>query len=143
MLATWTLCALYLHDTQFGVNRLNFIQSKKEEDSDRLVQRCYFLWQHQSDWLRALYPCEYAYCHLRFYRDSSLAANEIWGIPQGGDVIRQHTGSGLLIDEAAFQPDLEAAIGAAQPMLEGGGRIDVVSSAEPGHFQLLVEDRVR
>ena len=77
------------------------------------------------------------------FRSGGLAANEIWGIPQGGDVIRQHTGSGLLIDEAAFQPDLEAAIGAAQPMLEGGGRIDVVSSAEPGYFQLLTEDRVR
>src|SRR4051812_35712274 len=34
VMASWTLCALYLHDTQFGTNRLNFIQSKKEDDSD-------------------------------------------------------------------------------------------------------------
>jgi len=39
MVASWTFCALYLHDTQFisatGGRRLNFIQSKKEEDSTR------------------------------------------------------------------------------------------------------------
>jgi hypothetical protein len=64
-------------------------------------------------------------------------------VPQGGDIIRQHTGSGLFIDEGAFQPDLEASIGAARPMISGGGRIDVVSSAEPGYFQDLAEDRVK
>jgi magnesium chelatase family protein len=72
-----------------------------------------------------------------------IPSSEIWGIPQGGDVIRQHTGSGLFIDEAGFQADLEAALGAAQPMLKGGGRLDIVSSAEPGYFEELVEDRVR
>lgn len=146
MMASWTLCALYLWDANFGLNRLNFIQSKKEEDSDRLVQRCYFIWAHQPDFIKRACPAEYSYCHLRFYKPGQkdgLPYSEIWGIPQGGDVIRQHTGSCLLIDEAAFQPDLEASIGAAQPMLKGGGRLDVVSSAEPGYFQELVEDRVK
>lgn len=41
VMASWTLCALYLHDTQFGTNRLNFIQSKKELDSDALLRRCF------------------------------------------------------------------------------------------------------
>jgi hypothetical protein len=146
VMASWTLCALYLHDAQFGTNRLNFIQSKKEDDSDRLIQRCYFMWEHQEPALRELYPAEYTYCHLKFFRPGQkegLPSNEIFGIAQGGDVIRQHTGSALLIDEGAFQVDLEAAIGAAQPMLKGGGRIDVVSSAEPGYFQDLAEDRVK
>ena len=146
VMASWTLCALYLHDAQYGTNRLNFIQSKKEDDSDRLIQRCYFIWEHQEPSLRDLYPAEYTYCHLKFFRPGQkegLPCNEIFGIAQGGDVIRQHTGSALLIDEGAFQVDLEAAIGAAQPMLKGGGRIDVVSSAEPGYFQELAEDRVK
>jgi hypothetical protein len=146
VMASWTLCALYLHDTQFGTNRLNFIQSKKEEDSDRLVQRCFFMWERQDPFLRELYPAEYTYCQLRFYRPGQkegLARSEILGVPQGGDIIRQHTGSGLLIDEAGFQPSLESAIGAARPMIAGGGRIDVVSSAEPGYFQDLAEDRVK
>jgi len=28
-------------------------------------------------------------------------------------------------------------------MLKGGGRLDIVSSAEPGYFEELVEDRVK
>jgi hypothetical protein len=146
MMASWTLCALYTHDAQFHKNRLHFIQSKKEEDSDRLVQRCYFMADNQPEFIKRTYRFEYTYCHLRFYRvgeTAGLPYSEIWGIPQGGDVIRQHTGSGLFIDEGGFQPDLEASIGAAQPMLKGGGRLDVVSSAEPGYFQELVEDLVR
>jgi hypothetical protein len=146
LLLSWTLCALYLHDAQFGTNRLNFIQSKKEEDSDRLVQRCYTMWGNQPEFLRRAHPATYSYCHLKFYRPgepNGLPYSEIWGIPQGGDVLRQHVASGLFIDEGAFQPDLAASIGAAQPMLKGGGRLDVVSSAAPGYFQELVEDRVK
>jgi hypothetical protein len=151
IMASWTFCALYLHDTQFisamGGRRLNFIQSKKEEDSDALLRRCYFVYEHQEPWLKAMYPAEYSYCHLRFYRPGDrkrkLTVGELWAIPQGGDVLRQHTASGLFIDEAAFQPDLEASIRAAQPMLKGGGRIDCVSSAEPGYFQELCADKVK
>lgn len=151
VMASWTFCALYLHDTQFlsqhGGRRLNFIQSKKEEDSDALLRRCYFIYEHQEPWLKALYPAEYSYCHLRFYRcgdqERKLPVGELWAIPQGGDVLRQHTASGVFCDEAAFQPDLEASIRAAQPMLAGGGRIDCVSSAEPGYFELLCADKVK
>jgi hypothetical protein len=146
MMASWALCALYLHDAQFHVNRLNFCVSKKEEDSDRLIQRCYVLWQNQPEFLRRGHPAVYSYCHLKFYRpggEAGLPYSEIWGIPQGADVLRQHVASGIFVDEGAFQPDLEATIGAAQPMLKGGGRLDVVSSAAPGYFQELAEDRVK
>jgi hypothetical protein len=153
IMASWLFCSLYLHDTQFvsasgaGGRRLNFIQSKKEEDSDALLRRCYFIYENQEPWLKAMYPAEYSYCHLRFYRpgdtERKLAIGEMWAIPQGGDVLRQHTASGLFIDEGAFQPDLESSVRAAQPMLKGGGRIDIVSSAEPSYFQDLVEGRAK
>ncbi len=151
MMASWTFCALYLHDTQFisgtGGKRLNFIQSKKEEDSDALIRRCWFIYENQDAWLKEMFPAEYSYCHIRFYRlgdkERTLPVGELWGIPQGGDVLRQYTASGLFIDEGAFQPDLESSIRAAQPMLAGGGRIDVVSSAEPSYFQELVEGRAK
>ena len=58
-------------------------------------------------------------------------------------MIRQHTGSGWFIDEAEFEPELEEALGAAQPVLKGGGRLEIVSSAEPGYFEQLAEDRIR
>lgn len=147
IMASWLFCALYLHDTQFisqhGGRRLNFIQSKKEEDSDALLKRCYFIYENQEPWLKALYPAEYSYCHLKFFRpddsERKLPVGELWAIPQGGDVLRQHTASGLFIDEGGFQPDLQSSIRAAMPMLKGGGRVDVVSSANPGYFELLAE----
>jgi hypothetical protein len=145
MMCSWVLCSLYLWDAQFGVNRLSFLSSKKEEDSDRLIQRCFTVWTNQPAFLRRAHPAEYSFCHLKFRRrddPESLPYSELWGIAQGPDIIRQHVGSGLFIDEGAFQADLESLIGAAKPMLSGGGRLDIVSSASPGFFQLLVEDRV-
>lgn len=146
LMASWTFCAVYLQDAQFKTNRLNFIQSKKEEDSDRLVQRCFFIWEHQPEFIKRSCQVVYSYCHLRFYRPGHklvLPYSEVWGIPQGADQIRQHTGSCLLVDEAAFNASLEETIGAARPMLAGGGRLDLVSSAEPGYFQQLAEDKVK
>lgn len=151
MLATWLFCSLYLHDTMFksavGGRRLNFIQTKKEEDSDALLLRCYFIYENQDPWLRAMFPAEYSYCHLRFYKpgdvERKLPVGELWAIPQGGDVLRQRTASGLFIDEAAFQPELAASVRAAQPILKGGGRIDLVSSAEPGYFEELCEGKAK
>jgi hypothetical protein len=146
MMCSWVLCSLYLWDAQFGTNRLHFLSSKKEEDSDRLIQRCFTVWANQPDFLKRAYPAEYSFCHLKIRRPddpNALPKSELWGIAQGPDIIRQHVGSGLFIDEGAFQSDLESLIGAAKPMLSGGGRLDIVSSASPGFFQLLVEDRVK
>jgi hypothetical protein len=147
IMASWLFCSLYLYDAQFGTNRLNFLQSKEERGSDALVARAWFIYEHQESWLKAMYPAERTYCHIDFYQPEhkrrKIPRGQIWGIPQGGDVLRQYTASGLLIDEAAFQPDLEASVRAAQPMLKGGGRIDLVSSAEPSYFQDMVEGRAK
>src|SRR5712664_2248725 len=141
MMCSWVFCSLYLWDAQFHTNRLNFLSSKKEEDSDRLIQRCFTVWTNQPEFIRRAHPAEYSFCHLKFHRPDepdSLPYSELWGIAQGPDIIRQHVGSCLFIDEGAFQTDLEALIGAAKPMLSGGGRLDIVSSAAPGCFEQLV-----
>jgi hypothetical protein len=112
-----------------------------------LVQRCYTIWSNQPAFLKRAHPAEYSFCHLKFYRPGEdgafLPYSEIWGIPQGPDILRQHVASALFIDEGAFQIDLESSVGSAQPMLKGGGRLDIVSSASPGYFEELCEDRVR
>lgn len=149
ILASWTFSALYLHDTQFGINRLNFIQAVKEEHSDAMLERSWVLYQNQDEWLKAEFPAVRSYCHIHFYPkgghkgSGAVATGEMWAIAQGGDQLRQHTASGLFVDEGAFQIDLESTITAALPMVKGGGRIDVVSSASPGYFQELVEGRAR
>ncbi|MBL7197756.1 MAG: hypothetical protein ISS47_06620 [Candidatus Omnitrophica bacterium] len=137
LMMTWLFVACYLWDTQFARGRLNFFQSKKEEDADRLVKRAYFIWQHQPDWIKNTFPAAYRFCHLEFPQGSS----EIWGVPQGGDQLRSHTASGIFSDEMAFQPEAESAYTGAKPTIDGGGRFTGVSSAHPGFFQYLVEDK--
>ena len=137
LLMTWLFVSCYLWDTQFRQGRLNFFQSKKEEDADRLIQRANFIYTHQPAWLKALFPAEYSFCHFKFKRGKS----EIWGVPQGGDQMRQYTASGILSDEMAFQADAEDAYTGALPTIKGGGRFTGVSSANPGFFQYLVEHR--
>ncbi len=68
MMCSWVLCSLYLWDAQFRVNRLSFLSSKKEEDSDRLIQRCFTVWGNQPPFLRQAYPTGSMLLPLKFYR---------------------------------------------------------------------------
>ena len=137
LLMTWLFSACYLWDTQFQQGRLNFFQSKKEEDADRLIQRVYFIWENQAEWIKQMFPANYTFCHLKF----PLGKSEIWGVPQGGDQIRSHTASGIFSDEMAFQPEAESAYAGAKPTIDGGGRFTGVSSANPGFFHYLIQNR--
>jgi hypothetical protein len=139
MLVTWLYVSCYLWDAQFHYGRLNFFQSKKEEDADRLVQRAFFIYEHQPDWIKAIFPAEYSYCHIRFKKGKS----EIWGVPQGGDQIREYTSSGIFSDEMAFQTQAEDAYTGSLPTIKGGGRFTGVSSANPGFFHYLTENRCK
>ena len=65
--------------------------------------------------------------------------SKIWGIPEGGDIIRSNTPSLVFSDEAAFQPEFDKAYTAALPAIKGGGQLVAISSAEPGAFGTLVE----
>jgi len=56
--------------------------------------------------------------------------SEIRGIPEGGDVIRMQTASGIFADEVAFQPEARNAFTAAKPTLSSKGRYTGVSTAE-------------
>lgn len=141
IMATWLFCALYLHDAQFNVGRYIYFQSKKEEDSDYLVQdRAGFILEYEPPFL---WPREFdhkkhvGYCSIAFESQKSY----IQGIPEGGDQIRSKVPSGVLSDESAFQPEFEAAIGAMQPCIKGGARLTGLSSANPGFFKELVLEK--
>lgn len=137
LMMTWLFASCYLWDTQFFEGRLNFFQSKKEEDADRVVKRAWHIYENQPSWIKDLFPAEYTYCHIRFKNSNS----EIWGVPQGEDQIRSNTASGILSDEMAFQDKAEGAYTGALPTIKGGGRFTGVSSANPGFFHYLVENK--
>ena len=75
---------------------------------------------------------------LSFYEHDS----EIRAIPQGADQVRSYVYSGLLVDEAAFQDQFQEAYAAMLPTIEGGGRLTLVSSANPSFYEDLIKDKV-
>jgi hypothetical protein len=144
MMLSWLTVALFLWDTQFHKGRLTFFQSKKADDANDLVKRAKFIYDNEPSFLK------------RYYDDGSfkdLSCNpqnqgngvynlmtfpdihsEIRGIPEGGDVIRMHTCSGILADESAYQPEAKAAFTAAKPTISSKGRFTAVSTALDGTF---------
>ena len=154
MMVSWLFVGLYLWDVQFHKNSLVFFQSKKADDADDLVKRAKFIWDNEPNFLKRHYDnlrgfqelkCnpqhmgQQVYCRLSFPDINS----EIRGVPEGGDIVRMHTLSGLLSDEMAFQPEAKSSYIAVKPSLSAGGRYTCVSTAEDlSFFDDLVYDRL-
>jgi phage FluMu gp28-like protein len=138
MLMTWFFVYLHLHMAMFRKDRLIFFQSKKEEDSDDLVKRA----EHIYDEIQRRHPefplpaKKSKYCKLTFPEIGS----EIRGIPEGADHLRQYTSSAILMDEVAFWNKLREAIEGSKPTVEGGGRVAMISTCNPGYFQKICQD---
>lgn len=153
MMMSWVFTSLYGWDTQFHHGRLTFFQSKKAEDADDLVKRAKFVYDHQPSFLKRYYlGGKFHDLHVNPQHSGQHTQNkmtfpeinsEIRGIPEGGDVIRMHTASGILADEMAFQPEARSAYTAAKPTISSKGRFTGVSTAEDGtFFEEMVFDRV-
>ena len=142
LLVTWLVVAYCLWRAKFVPHQLLLIQSKKAEDAENLVfrkeadiGRMSFLESHLPKHLRSVsFPKGASEGHLFFPNGS-----HVWGIPEGGDIIRSNTPSVIFSDESAFQPEFGNSFTAARPCVAGGGQYVAVSSAEPGEFQQMVE----
>ena len=141
-MATWLVCAYLLFRARALDHQLLIVQSKREDDAADLVYnkepqvaRISCMEDGLPDPLRAVnLEKKGSYCNIYFPNGSHL-----WGIPEGGDIIRSKTPSVVFADEAAFQPEFGAAYTAVIPAIKGGGQLIAVSSAEPGEFQEIVE----
>lgn len=132
LFVTWLVCGYLWWDARFHPFELNFAQSKKEDDAANLVfnrewtvARISFMESMLPDWMRDR-RASTSYGIINFSNGS-----KIWGIPQGGDIIRSYTPSIVFLDEAAFQPEAEASYTAAS---SAARKIVAVSSAEPSWF---------
>ena len=144
VLVSWLFVSLHLMDAMLNRGRRVFFQSKKEADAIALVERA----RHIYDWFpaeirpRVIPKAAGAVSgkppRLRFVGRQS----EIVAFPQGADQVRSYTFSSGFCDEAGFMDEFEGAYGAVKPTIDGGGRLTVVSSASPGFFQDLYEDRL-
>ena len=135
MMLTWVMLALHLWAAMFRPNSAVFVQSKKAEDSDFLLadKRMMFIYNH----LPAGYPwpvASYKQQNIDFDNGSYVKA-----IGQGADQLRQYTASYAMLDEFAFWEQAEDTWGALKPIIQGGGKVTLISSAGPGFFQRIVE----
>lgn len=142
VMATWTTCAYLLWRARRDPHQLIIVQSKREEDAAALVYdkepgqgRISFLEFALPDYLQMCkQPSASKYCHMYFNHGS-----HIWGIPEGGHIIRSHNPSVIFSDECAFQPEFGKAYTAALPAITHGGQFVCVSSAEVGEYMTLCE----
>lgn len=149
MWCSWLFISLYLWDILFHNERDIFFVSDVFKKSDSLVERAKFIFDHiPTD----LWPLDLRPRMNRIEGEfSSLDPkhnSHIYAIAQGKDQLRQETGSGLLFDEFGFWPLAKETYTAARPIIQGGGRLTIIStspeiiSSEPSFFQQLVEDTI-
>ncbi len=145
MMQTWLFCALALWDFLAHDGRLIMLQSKTEREAvgeqhsgQGLMGRCKFILDQIPPWLLGPDEFESTTTKLVLPRRHST----LWAIPQGADIIRSYTSAGILSDECGVQDEFEQAYAAAMPTIRGGGWFVALSTANPGYFERLYEDRI-
>lgn len=141
MKMSWINLALFLWSAMFHEGQHLACVSKKEDDSDELIKRIRFIYDHLDPKIlpKELLPkAEYKFCSFEFPEIYS----RIHGYPSGADQLRQFTFTRILGDECAFWPDAQEMYTAATPTLEGGGQLVMISSPGPGFFKRLVFDQL-
>lgn len=141
MLMTWLSVMMYTWDTIFHKGRQNIFQSENATKTRDLVDRAYILYNNQPSWLKSVHKATIAEGGNRagILKVPSLQS-EIIGFPAGADKIRQYHPSGVLSDEAAFNPNASESFAAIKPAISGGGRYTRISSASPGWFHAICRD---
>lgn len=141
VMATWLSCAYLLWRARAFPYQLIIAQSKRDEDIAKFV---YEKEPHQArisflEWSLPEHLKVIDFRNAHYNRINLKNASQIWGIPQGGHIIRSHNPSVVFDDEAAFQPEFGDAYTSTLPCITGGGQLIVVSSAEVSEFQRLCE----
>lgn len=133
IMVTWLFVCLYLWDALFHNARRTFLQSKKEEDADELIERARVVYGNLE---RIEFPelpqvAKTSSGKLGTESEMSFPSmdSKLVSIPQGPDQVRSYTWSGGLADEIAFQKKAYDAYTAAVPSLMGGGRFTAPSTA--------------
>jgi hypothetical protein len=130
IMVTWMFASLYLWDALFFKGRKHFLQSKRQEDADDIIDRCRTVYEHLvAQGFPGLAKAKTVNdrtgttSRLQFDNRSVIRA-----IPQGPDIVRGPTSSGILSDEIAFQFEAEKAYEACLPSIHGGGRFTAPST---------------
>ncbi len=153
IIATWLFSILSLWDA-LHPGRLIMLQGKRLEDAigseitgDGPLGRAKFVYGHIPG-RRFLCPKnaggqEIGEIGISGRLEFPSINSGLWAIPQGGNIIRQRTASGIFSDEAAFQEECSDAYVAARLCIRGGGwflSLTTADLSDGGHTRRLHED---
>jgi len=143
MVATWTIVMMYTWDTLYHEGAQNIFQSLTAAKAYDLVDRAWRIYKAQPDFLKNVHKAVKTKGDMKGgeLKVDSLGSI-IMGFPQDPDTVRQFHPRGLFQDEAAFMPKAGDSFAAAKPTIQNGGRYTAISSANPGWFQMLAEDKL-
>ena len=139
MMMSWTAVWWHLWLGMFHEGAGIYFQSETEKKSDELIERAEFIRSHmpQSELvLPKLKAGKKTWCSMIW----PGLYSSILGVAQGANQLRGPTATALLFDEVAFWEKCRDSITAAKPTIEGGGRITLISSVNPGFFKDICWD---
>lgn len=144
MMATWLFLALHLWAALFRSNSAVFIQSQKAEKSEWLVgeQRMWFIYrnlpkEHKWPLTTRLLKGKGGISYVVFDNGSYIMA-----IGEGADQFRQFTASHVMLDEVAFWDKAKESYTGTLPTIQGGGKVVLISTADPGFFEQVVTGKM-
>lgn len=147
MLMTWRCLSLCLHRGIFYPNQTIFVQSKKAGDSAYLLgdDRLLFMFNNLPHDLHD-FPKVVKSIRDNDSKGYSLITlsngTSFMAVAEGPDQLRQYTASMVYCTEMAFWSSARLTWMALRPVIQGGGKILIDSSANPGFFQALVEGKI-
>lgn len=140
LLTSWTIIALHNWLARYRSGQvIAFVSQKQGENEDEgaaeLVKRSRFIDDHLP---ATVMPYETArtWCRTVYPHNGSV----ILGIAQGQNQLRQLAITAWFGDEFAFWERAGETYAASIPALEGGGRVTLVSTPNPGFMRQLVFD---
>ena len=125
MMLSWLMVALHYWLAAYHSGQNVLVQSKKEDDSDLLIDRMWFIHQRVPEELRVpLDGGRKTYCSMIFSGTNS----KIQGISQNPESARSQTTSAILSDETAFQDQAADAWRAVKASLGQTGKYTAIST---------------
>ena len=137
MLMSWLLCGWAVREAVLGANRTVGIISRREDEAKDLVERCKFL-------VRSLEP--YVLERLPGFRGGATEmkfenGSRILAFPSTEDVGRGYTFSLLIVDEAAFIPNLKELYESLMPAVPDSCQVVMCSTVGRAPVGLFYEMR--
>ena len=127
-MATWLVSTQMLGDAMFTGGRLYMIQSKREKDSKKVLNRVRGVYDRMFNMAPWLVPelVRDEQSELRWANDSTMMA-----VPEGSSYVQSHTPAWWFADELQLQAEAKMALRQAEPACE---RISLVGTADYGYF---------